>query len=99
MLWIALLSMIAAPASSHLVHTADGPLMQKDGQGCRMIVPADLGRGAIRWIGACSRGSATGPGVLRVDRGRGDVALFAGTMREGYAGFPVTAGGLPKPAD
>ena len=48
-----------------------------------MIVPTDLGTGAVRWIGACARGLAAGAGVLRVDRGAGDVALFAGTMRAG----------------
>ncbi len=84
MRWVAIVSLVVASAGSSLARPLAVPSMRKDAQGCRMIVPADFGTGAMRWIGACPHGSADGPGVLRVKRDKYHITLFAGTMHEGH---------------
>lgn len=43
------LTTMAAPAVGHAPRTIAAPTVRKDAQGCRMIVPTDLGTaGAVR---------------------------------------------------
>ncbi len=73
--------------------SSQGPA-EKTQSGCRFIVPDDLAKQGIRWIGPCRKGRANGLGVIRTGAGN-DIRLFAGKMDQGR---PV-AGYFDTPAD
>lgn len=64
---------------------------------CRFLIPDDLAKQGVRWIGPCRNGRANGLGVIRTGIGN-DIRLFAGKMDQGrpVAGYfdtpPDTAG-------
>ena len=56
---------------------------------CRFTPPPGLEPGTQSWLGACVRGLAQGPGVLRVSRSSRPLVLYFGSMAQGRPGAGV----------
>ena len=70
------------PAIKEQALAAPAPAIPK-AAACRFTPPPGMEAGAQSWLGACVRGLAQGPGVLRVSRSGRPPVLYFGSMVQG----------------
>ncbi|MGU3493474.1 hypothetical protein ACLBXM_05470 [Xanthobacteraceae bacterium A53D] len=84
---VLLAAFIAAPAFAlslpALAQHSSADWTQDPSSGCRFLAPISLTAGPTHWVGTCTDGKASGPGMLRRRDGGKAGFAFYGTLKDG----------------